>query len=65
MITIRYIKKVVFNKTHRLMICIGGEIMNLITKVLNSAALASAKNSENTCPVIGYDEPKMPASMIK
>ena len=39
--------------------------MNLITKVLNSAALASAKNSETTCPVLVIDEPKMPASMIK
>jgi len=39
--------------------------MNLITKVLNNAALATAKNSENTCPMIGFDEPKMPASMIK
>ena len=39
--------------------------MNLVTKVLNSAALASAKNSENTCPLIAFDEPKMPANMIK
>lgn len=39
--------------------------MNLVTKILNSAALASAKNSENTCPVIWLDEPQMPASMIK
>ena len=39
--------------------------MNLVTKVLNSAALASAKNSENTCSFIVIDEPKMPASMIK
>ena len=39
--------------------------MNLITKVLNSAALASAKNSETNCPMILIDEPKMPASMIK
>ena len=39
--------------------------MNLVTKVLNSAALASAKSSEKTCPVICIDEPKMPASMIK
>ena len=39
--------------------------MNLVTKVLNSAALASAKSSENTCPIIAIDEPKMPASMIK
>ena len=39
--------------------------MNLITKVLNNAALASAKNSETNCPVIFVDEPKMPTSMIK
>ena len=39
--------------------------MNLVTKILNSAALASAKNSESTCPVICFDEPKMPNSMIK
>lgn len=39
--------------------------MNLVTKVLNSAALASAKNSETTCSIILVDEPKMPASMIK
>ncbi len=39
--------------------------MNLVTKILNSAALASAKNSESTCAVILVDEPKMPASMIK
>ncbi len=39
--------------------------MNLITKVLNSAALASAKNSETNCPIFVIDEPKMPASMIK
>lgn len=39
--------------------------MNLIAKVLNSAALASAKSSEKTCALIVFDEPKMPASMIK
>ena len=39
--------------------------MNLVTKILNSAALASAKNSENTCSVWALDEPKMPASMVK
>lgn len=39
--------------------------MNLVTKVLNSAALASAKNSENTCSSWCVDEPKMPTSMIK
>lgn len=39
--------------------------MNLVAKILNSAALNSAKNSENTCSLIVYDEPKMPASMIK
>ena len=39
--------------------------MNLVTKVLNSAALASAKNSETNCPIIFFDEPKMPASMVK
>ncbi len=39
--------------------------MNLVTKVLNSAALASAKNSETNCPVLVIDEPKMPSSMIK
>jgi len=39
--------------------------MNLVTKVLNSAALASAKNSETTCSIWGFDEPQMPASMIK
>ena len=39
--------------------------MNLVTKILNSAALASAKNSENVCPIVGIDEPKMPESMIK
>lgn len=39
--------------------------MNFVTKILNNVALASAKNSENTCSLIGYDEPKMPQSMIK
>lgn len=39
--------------------------MNLVTKVLNSAALASAKSSEANCSMILLDEPKMPASMIK
>ena len=39
--------------------------MNLVSKILNTAALASAKNSENTCSVWAYDEPKMPSSMIK
>ncbi len=39
--------------------------MNLVAKILNKAALTSAKNSETTCPVIFLDEPKMPASMIK
>lgn len=39
--------------------------MNLVTKVLNSAALASAKNSETNCSFWAIDEPQMPASMIK
>lgn len=39
--------------------------MNLVTKVLNSTALAAAKNSETNCPVWAFDEPKMPTSMIK
>ena len=39
--------------------------MNLVTKVLNSTALAAAKKSETTCPLWGLDEPKMPTSMIK
>lgn len=39
--------------------------MNLVTKVLNSTALAAAKNSEANCSFWGFNEPKMPASMIK
>lgn len=39
--------------------------MNLVSKIVNNAALASAKSSENTCALIFFDEPKMPASMIK
>lgn len=39
--------------------------MNLVTKVLNSTALAAAKKSEIACPLWGIEEPKMPASMIK
>jgi cyclic lactone autoinducer peptide len=39
--------------------------MNLISKIVNNAALASAKTSENTCALIFFDEPQMPASMIK
>ena len=39
--------------------------MNLVTKVLNSTALAAAKNSEKNCSVFALDEPKMPASIIK
>ena len=39
--------------------------MNLVAKILNSAALTSSKNSENTCSLIVIDEPKMPTSMIK
>ena len=31
--------------------------MNLVTKILNAAALASAKNSENAWPFIVIDEP--------
>ena len=37
----------------------------ILAKILNKAALTSAKNSENTCPLILFDEPQMPASMIK
>jgi len=39
--------------------------MNLVTKILNSAALTAAKNSETASPFIVFDEPKMPASMLK
>lgn len=39
--------------------------MNLVTKVLNTAALASAKSSENCSSFWALDEPQMPASMIK
>lgn len=39
--------------------------MNLVTKLLNKAALASAKSSETTSSVLCFDEPKMPNSMIK
>ena len=39
--------------------------MNLVSKIVNNAALASAKNSENTCALIFFDEPQMPASMFK
>lgn len=39
--------------------------MNLVSKIVNNAALASAKNSENTCALILFDEPQMPASMSK
>ena len=39
--------------------------MNLVSKIANNAALASAKHSENTCALIFFDEPQMPASMIK
>ena len=39
--------------------------MNLVSKIVNDAAVASAKNSENTCALIFFDEPQMPASMIK
>lgn len=39
--------------------------MNLLVKVLNNSALASAKCSETASPVVAWDEPKMPVSMIK
>lgn len=39
--------------------------MKRLVTILNSAALASAKTSENTCSMLAYDEPKMPANMIK
>lgn len=39
--------------------------MKRLVTILNSAALASAKTSENTCSMLAYDEPKIPASMIK
>ena len=39
--------------------------MKRLVTILNSAALASAKTSENPCSMLAYDEPKMPASMIK
>ena len=39
--------------------------MNLVSTIVNNAALAIAKNSENTCALILFDEPQMPASMIK
>ena len=39
--------------------------MNLVSKIVNNAALASAKNSENTCALILFDKTQMPASMIK
>lgn len=39
--------------------------MNLVTKILNSTALAAAKNSEASCVFWGLDEPQMPTSMIK
>ena len=39
--------------------------MNLVSKIVNNADLASDKNRENTCPLIFFDEPQMPASMIK
>ena len=39
--------------------------MNLVTKILNSAALASAKNSETNCSFWGLDEPKMPKSLLE
>ncbi len=39
--------------------------MKRLVTILNRAALASAKTSENTCSMLAYDEPKMPASMIK
>lgn len=39
--------------------------MNLVTKVLNSTALAAAKNSETNCVFWGFDEPQMPTNMIK
>ena len=39
--------------------------MNFVTKILNNAALASAKNTEKACSIFILDEPKMPASMIK
>ena len=39
--------------------------MNFVTKILNNAALASAKNTEKACSTVFIDEPKMPVSMIK
>lgn len=56
----------VFSNTYKLILKVnGGEIVNFVTKILNNTALASAKTSENTCPLIAFDEPKMPSSMIK
>lgn len=39
--------------------------MNLLVKILNNSALTSAKCSETASPVLAWDEPKMPESMVK
>jgi cyclic lactone autoinducer peptide len=38
--------------------------MKFVSKVLNSFALTIAETNRNSCAIIGFDEPKMPNSML-
>ncbi len=38
--------------------------MKFVSKVLNSFALTVAETNRNSCAIIGFDEPKMPSSML-
>ena len=44
---------------------LGGENMNLLAMILNGMSTLTANTSEVSCPLYVFDEPKMPASMIK
>ncbi len=39
--------------------------MNIVAKILNTVALNTAKSNQSKCAIIGFDEPKMPDSMLK
>ncbi len=39
--------------------------MKFVSKVINNLALTIAETNKNSCAIIGFDEPKMPLSMLK
>lgn len=39
--------------------------MNFIAKLIKKSAIVIAETNQNSCAIIGFDEPKMPDFMIK